>query len=335
MSINKNALIRYQVLDKCFRNSGRMYFLEDLLDEINQALMELDPLNEGIQKRQLYDDIRFMESEAGWGIPLIKERYGRRVFYRYEDLSFSINNQVLNDSEVEQIRSAIQIFSRFTGSPQFEWIHEMIPLLESKFGLIERKDQIISFDSNIDLRGMHHLTPLFNAIINERVLEISYRDFKSTEPYKIIFHPYFLKQYNNRWFVFGKNSENAISTWNLALDRIESISETDQKYEPSKMDWEDYFYDIIGVTRPVEGEIEEIVLNFSAEVAPYVITKPLHPTQKVRNIPEGIEVRIQVIPNFELERMILSFGSQVEIILPQDIREKIAFNIQKTVNYYQ
>jgi hypothetical protein len=169
MSINKNALIRYQVLDRCFRNTGRIYFWEDLLEECNNALMNFDPNNEGIQRRQLFDDIRFMESDAGWLIPLTRVRHGRKVFYRYEDLSFSINNQPLNDSEAEQLKSALQIFSRFSGTPQFEWVNEMIPMLESKFGLIERKNEIISFESNIDLKGLHFLTPLFNAIINERV----------------------------------------------------------------------------------------------------------------------------------------------------------------------
>lgn len=137
MAINKNALIRYQALDKCFSNSVRMFFWEDLLEDFNKALQDFNYESEGIQRRQLYDDIRFMESEQGWSISLEKKHYGRRVYYRYEDLHFSINNQPLNDSKAEQIKSALQIISRFSGTPQFEWVNEMIPMLESKFGLIE------------------------------------------------------------------------------------------------------------------------------------------------------------------------------------------------------
>lgn len=324
MSINKNALIRYQVLDRCFRNTGRMYFLEDLLEECNRALIDFDSKSEGIQRRQLFDDIRFMESEAGWSIPLGRIRHGRKVFYRYEDLSFSINNQPLNDSEAEQIKSALQIFSRFSGTPQFEWVNEMIPMLESKFGLIERKSEIISFESNIDLKGLHFLTPLFNAIVNERVILVKYKDFKSSEPYEIAFHPYYLKQFNSRWFVFGYNAGNQAPNWNLALDRIESLSETNQKYKQLAIDWEEYFFDLVGVTRPEGVVLQEIVLKFTPEVAPYIITKPLHPSQKHKNDPTGLEVKIKVIPNFELERLILSFGEQVKVIFPQDFKERIS-----------
>lgn len=334
MSINKNALIRYQVLDRCFRNSGRMYFLEDLLEECNKALVDFDPNSEGIQRRQLYDDIRFMESEAGWSIPLGRIRHGRKVYYRYEDLSFSISNQPLNDSEAEQIKSALQIFSRFSGTPQFEWVNEMIPMLESKFGLIERKSEIISFENNVDLKGLHFLTPLFNAIINERVLLVQYKDFKSSEPYEITLHPYYLKQYNNRWFAFGLNADNQVPNWNLALDRIESLSETAQKYSPSETDWEDYFFDLVGVTLPVGVSLQEVVLKFSPEVAPYVITKPIHPSQKHKNDPTGLEVKIKVIPNFELERLILSFGEQVKVISPQDFKERISQRLKSAGRLY-
>ncbi|GAB1447452.1 WYL domain-containing protein [Bacteroidota bacterium] len=311
-----------------------MYFWEDLLDECNLALIDLDPTSEGIQRRQLFDDIRFMESEAGWAIPLRRIRHGRKVYYRYEDLSFSISNQPLNASEAEQIKSALQIFSRFSGAPQFEWVNEMIPMLESKFGLIDRKSEIISFESNIDLKGLHFLTPLFNAITNERVLLIKYKDFKSSEPYEITFHPYYLKQYNNRWFVFGLNAHNHVPSWNLALDRIESLSETAQKYKQSKTDWEEYFFDIVGVTRSESGTQQEIVLKFSPEVAPYIITKPIHPSQKHKNDPTGLEVKIKVIPNFELEKLVLAFAEQVKVVSPKDFRERISQRIKSASSLY-
>jgi len=334
MSLNKNALIRYQVLDRCFRNPGRMYFIEDLLEECNKALFEYGFKSDGIKKRQLFDDIKFMESEAGWSIPLKRYRYGRRIYYRYEDIKFSINNQQLNNIEIEQIKSAIKILTRISGTPEFEWINQIIPFLESKFGRIKEKNKVINFEINIDLKGIHFITPLFNAIINERVLLVEYKDFKSSKPYKISFHPYYLKQYNNRWFVFGLNEEKKISNYNLALDRIENLSETDIKYQTSDIDWDDYFYDIIGVTRPINVEIQKIILNFTKELAPYIITKPIHPSQKHKMINDILEVKINVIPNYELEQLILSFGDNVTVIAPENLRNSIFTKIKSAYNNY-
>lgn len=333
MSVNKNALIRYQVLDRCFSNRGRMFFWEDLLDECNKVLSEINPVSDGISRRQLFDDIRFMESNEGWSVELERNRYGRRVYYRYLDPDYSINKQLLNEAEAEQIRSALQIISRFSGTPQFEWVNEMIPMLESRFGLIERKKEVISFESNIDLKGIEFMTPLFNAINNERVLMIMYQDFKSEGPYEVILHPYFLKQYNSRWFILGLNETTKL-IYTMALDRIESIEETNGLYIPSDIDWDDYFYDVIGVTRYAEAEVQEVILQFSSDAAPYVITKPLHPTQKHLLNEKGLEVTIKVIPNYELENVIMGFGEKVIVTFPEFLKERIAERLEKAKIQY-
>jgi hypothetical protein len=85
MATNKNAILRYQTLDKCFRNPGRMYFWEDLLEECNRALSELNGSESRISRRQLFDDIRFMESSQGWSIPLERFPFGKKAYNRYSD----------------------------------------------------------------------------------------------------------------------------------------------------------------------------------------------------------------------------------------------------------
>lgn len=327
MSINKNALLRYQVLDRCFRNTGRRFFWQDLLDEINKALEEFNGPGSGIKRRQLFDDIKFMESDQGWSIPLQRHKDGRKVYYRYADPEFSISNQPLNESEVSQIEAAISILSRFAGAPQFEAVQEMIPVLKDRLGLDHQSKEVIGLESNIDLKGIEFLSQLYDAIINERVLNVEYQDFKSEEPFTLTFHPYYLKQYNNRWFVFGLNEEHDVPTWNLALDRIESIEVTRKEYQHTDIDWNDYFYDIIGVTRYQDKEPESVVLEFTKDVAPYVQTKPLHPSQKTEWVDGKLRVTIEVIPNYELEALILSFGRKVKVLEPTVLRERITSDL--------
>lgn len=329
MPINKNAYIRYKVLDRCFSNFGRKYFWEDLLEAVNNAL--IDNNGSGIARTQLYKDISFMESEAGFSIPLEKLRDGQRVYYRYEVRNFSIKNSPLSSIEADNIKSALLVLSRFKGLPQFEWVNELIPVLNDKLGFANDSKQVIYFDSNIDYSGINHFEPLFNAITSNRVLEIEYQDFKNPLPYKVVFHPYVLKQYNNRWFVFGLNEEFQNPFWNLALDRIQSINEVQNTYVISDIDWDDdYFYDIIGVTRMQDVEIQEVVLQFSPELAPYVQTKPIHPTQSKPKFLESGEmvVTIRVIPNYELERLILSYGERVKVIAPSTIQNSIKSRVQ-------
>ena len=335
MAVNKNALIRYQALDRCFRNTGRRYFWQDLLEECNRALANANFEGAGIQRRQLYDDIRFMESEEGWSIELAKEKFGRKVYYRYADPSYSINSQPLNASEAEQLKAALQILSRFSGLPHFEWINEMIPSVEAQLGAVARDREVMSFQSNVDLIGFHHITPLFNAIVNRRVMRVMYQDFKNPEPYEVIFHPYFLKQFNDRWFAFGLNEEHEVVNWNLAIDRIQSLDETDHLYADTQIDWEEYFYDVIGVTRKLEDEPSEVVLRFSPSVAPYITTKPIHPSQRSTSDESGLLVRIKVIPNYELESLILSFGDRVTVLSPASLRESVKNRLSNAAAAYE
>lgn len=335
MSTNKNALLRYQVLDRCFRNSGRKFFWQDLLDEINKALVEYNGPESKIKRRQLFDDIKFMESDQGFSIPLKRHKDGKKVYYRYDDKDFSISKQPLNEEEKTQIKAAISVLSRFSGAPQFESVQEMIPFLQDRLGLKGTPKEVISLESNIDLKGLHYFATLYDAIVKEQVLDVHYRDFKSEEPFSIKFHPYYLKQYNSRWFVFGLNEELNISTWNLALDRIENVSHLRASYRQCEIDWYDYFYEIIGVTKMPGEEVQEIVLEFSEVSAPYVKTKPIHPTQKTEKKDGKLIVRIKVIPNYELESQILSFGENVKVLAPSDLKKRIETKLSVSLNNYQ
>lgn len=335
MPINKNAYIRYQILDRCFSNYGRKFYWQDLLETVNNEL--IDSNGSGIGRTQLYKDISFMESESGFSIPLEKIQDGQRKYYRYGDKNFSIKNSPLSTIESENIKSALLVLSRFKGLPQFEWVNELIPVLNDKLGFSNDSKQVIHFDSNVDYSGIKLIEPLFNSITNHRVLEVDYQDFKTPLSYKVVFHPYVLKQFNNRWFVLGLNEENQNPFWNLALDRIQSIKELENPYINSDIDWDDdYFYDIIGVTRIQDAEVQEIVLQFSPELAPYIQTKPIHPTQSKPKFLESGEmvVTIKVIPNYELERLILSYGERVKVIAPTSVQSSLKSRISAMNTLY-
>jgi predicted DNA-binding transcriptional regulator YafY len=288
---------------------------------------------EGIGKTQFYADMQYMEFSE-WKAPIEKYKDGRTVYFKYSDPSYSINNQPLNESEAKQLKSALQVLSRFKGIPQFEFINEIIPAIESKLGLVSLEKEVMSFENNLDYEGSKFITPLFNAIVNKRALTIEYQDFKSPLPYTISFHPYYMKQYNNRWFVFGYNEFTKTEYWNMALDRIKIIEEAKTKYIETVIDWEAYFYDIIGVTKKLEDDLQVIKLWFSPSQAPYIITKPIHPSQKCKNTEDGLEVTISVIPNYELEKLILSFGETVKVISPKTFQEIILGRINETLKKY-
>lgn len=335
MATNKHAIIRYQTLDKCFRNPGRRYYIEDLIEACNSSIYEFSGNDEGIKRRQIFEDIKFMESPQGWNVPLERCRDGHKVYYRYSDKAFSINNQPLNETEENQLKEALLTLSRFKGMPQFEWVDEISARLDSGLGLSNNTDKIIEFDQNNYLKGLEYISSIYNSILYKRAISILYKSFKLDAIQQIIFHPYFLKQYNNRWYVFGMNDETKL-IMNLALDRISSLQETIKKYTPNKsIDFNEYFEDIIGVTISNEETIQHIELSVSNSLLPYIQTKPIHGSQKIKvNGKTHTVVSLDLIPNYELESLILSYGEGMEVVSPKSLRNKIKKRINLLNNNY-
>ena len=334
MATNKNASIRYRALDKCFRDYRHRYFIEDLIEKCEEELESFN-FTANVSRRQIFDDIRFMESDAGWAIPLERLKDGKKTYYRYSDRDFTINEQPLTDDEAQQLKTMIITLSRFRGLPSNEWMEEVISNLEWRFNLKGNNENIISFEQNCNLKGLDKLSLVIDATSNHQPMSITYRNYKAYGVEEsILFHPYFVKQYNNRWFLFGLNHKrNQIS--NLALDRIIDAKTTDAiKFVPNtNVDFNHYFDDIVGVTIPHEEVVKEhIVLQFSKQRFPYVISKPIHHSQKTISEDE-CRISIDVMPNNELVAHLLSFGSDVEIVAPASLRcyisEKIKENFKK------
>ena len=333
MATNKHAQIRYTILDRCFSNSNRLYTYLDLLDEVNNVLYDLG--TDGIQLRQLQYDIEHMKSDSGWAIPLDESlKKGRKKAFRYLDKNFSISNHPLNFNDSEQLETTIAILSRYKHRSEFSWLEELIPRMEQSFKLVDSGDNgIISYQENLDLKGREHIGTLFNLILKRKKIKINYEPYGKPQ-FNVKISPYHVKQYNNRWFLFCFN-EDYKTISNYPLDRINSIEELSNSFIPSTINWLDYFDDIIGVTKPEGGKLEKTHLKFSEKRIHYVLTKPLHGSQKLdRSDPTGRTISIEVIPNNELYQLLLSFGADIEVISPKLVRVEIINKIKLMSNQY-
>tara|TARA_R110000868_G_scaffold106365_5_gene291778 strand:- start:3680 stop:4675 length:996 start_codon:yes stop_codon:yes gene_type:complete len=331
MATNKHAQIRYNILDNCLSNFQRRFTYADLLEEVNKVLFEMG--TEGIQVRQLKYDISFMQEFFGVKInENLKD--GKKKVLRYASKEFSIADHPLNQNDSEQLQTTIAILSRYRRREGFDWIEEIIPRMEAAFELVANAhNSAISYQENKYLKGREHLGALFNLIIKNKVTELEYKPYKK-EAITVLVHPYHLKQYNNRWFLFCYNEKfKAIS--NYPLDRINRIEDKGRSFEIPDINWEDYFEDIIGVTRPDDDELQKIKLKFSEGRIKYVTTKAIHESQKLdREDTSGLTVEIEVIPNQELYQTILSFGEDVEVVSPAIVREVVAEKVKKMNQIY-
>ncbi len=336
MSTNKSALIRYKTIDQCLRNRYRKWTLDDLIEKVSDALYEFEGITTGVSKRTLQADIQFMRSDKlGYNAPIVVTE---RKFYTYEDADYSITQLPIKEEDVDKMREIVSLLKQFNGFHYFDEMTELIAKLENNiYKSAKKTPNYIQFEDNKQLKGINLLNGLYQAILNKRPLLIEYKSFRSKEVIKEIYHPYLLKEYRNRWFLITRNNKGTLLI-TLALDRIEAFYELDSAlFKPYEgIDFDSYFSECIGVTRTYKDRPQKIILKFNIRNAPYVKTKPLHHSQQIITEDEtGLTIRIDVIPNFELEREILGFGENVEVLGPRNLKRMIKHRIDLLFKLYE
>ena len=325
MPVDKQVLLRYQVLNDCFRNPYREYAIDDLVDACSEAMrLKLD-MTAGVSKRTVQNDIANLQLPP-YSIRLDETFYrGKKRLYRYTDTNYSLPMYRMNDGERHKIQDAIYVLKDFEGEPLYDWARTVLMQVEG--GLLnETTKSVVSFQTNPDLKGLNLFNELLQAILSKRVLKITYAPF-GKDSYQERIYPYHLKQYNDRWYLIAQ-AVGYDTFAHYALDRIENFEEIQMKYKEAEVDFEEYFDDVIGVTVP-EGEPEDIVIKVAKKRYNYIKTKPLHLSQRV--VEEGDDyavISINVKVNNELEAQLLSFGSDVEVLKPASFRTRISEKIQ-------
>lgn len=328
MPVDKQVLLRYQVLNKCFRNRYREYTIDDLVDECNKALHRIDKPD--VSKRTIQNDINMLE--ADYGIRLNERlRQGRKRLYRYVDTDYTLPLYRMNDAERNKIEDAIYVLRQFKGEPLYDWVRTILMQIEG--GLFDGESSpIVSFQSNLDLKGLEHFSKLLQAILTKRVLKLRYTPYGKNQITATV-HPYHLKEYNDRWYLIAQ-AKGYESYAHYALDRIDDFEEVAVPYNEPGIKFDEYFDDVIGVTVP-EEEPEDVVLRISKPRFEYIRTKPLHLSQRIVEENDYFAViTINVKVNKELEALILSFGNDIEVLSPDDFRTRIAKKIQSMNQKY-
>ncbi len=335
MAVTKNALIRYKTIDKCLQNQYREWTLEDLIHACSQALYEFEGRDVNVSRRTIQMDLQLMRSDKlGYNAPI--EVYDKK-FYRYAEPDYSITNIPLTESDMGVLSETMAMLKQFQDFSLFGEFKGIFNKLEDKIYTKKNiRGAIIHLDKNEGLKGLEYLDELYQSILKEMVVILTYKSFKARHPKVIVFHPYLLKEYNNRWFVLGKpHAEEQLLT--LALDRIMGIDYNfNLEYQKRQLDADDYYKDTIGVTVMGEDSVQQIRLMIDRTNAPYVFTKPFHSSQRIVERHKGgsITFEINVHINFELERLILGFGDSIEVLEPLELRDRIHKKLKMAMERY-
>ena len=300
-----------------------------------------------IQLKKAFPEVVKALEKVEPGSVIDNGKTGKGKAYRYigkEDDPLAAERQAIEQKRLEDYVAFCKASAGILPSSWFSSYFENTQLLldtnrEAESGASHICSSLEQNLTNIDL------LPVFNkAITDKKVLRFSYQRF-GQEPFELIFHPQFLKEYNGRWFVLGEANREPFKAYNVPLDRIigELIEASDVEYIPApKGFYQDFFKNIIGVTHEKGAKVEQVVIRTKTEYQHgLLLTKPLHHSQK-ETLPFGKyedgdygEVTLTIEPNREFRGRILMYGESLEVIQPLTLREEIIEIIRKQILQYK
>ena len=321
MANTKDYSMREMIIDQCL-GTGREFTREELQEAVNKGLQSRDMLPIKSKVTILQDinemDEKFRRMYGTSGI--VFEDRGRKRYYRYRDGIESIYNRELTSDEIEKLQEVRSLLQGLHGMPQMEWLDQVSVRFDQNIMGPER--HIASFEEGTAGDSQFFLQ-LFEAVNLKQVLTIEYRRFGLESKERII-HPYFLKQFMRRWYLCATIEGKEFITI-FALDRILSVRKnTEVAFRETTIDFNHYFDDIVGVTHPDNGVVEQIVIEGDSWAEYYLRTLPIHPLQQLESQGEkGCRVTLSLMVNRELEREILSYGEHLKVIAPEHLRERM------------
>lgn len=333
--MNNDQYTRYKTLDRCFRNVSGTYTIDDLVDECTKAV-SAQHFDDSIKvaRRTVEKDIEDIKLKYNVSFAELP-RYGHKRVYKYEDCSYSLMTYLLADGEMEKqmLQNVLEQLQRYEDVPQYKWLYILIQnILAGK----NAENTPISFQNNPDLLGMEHFGTLLDAILRKRAITIGYKPHHKDETEQVV-HPYMLKQYNDRWFLIGHRQDSEKILTNYAIDRITSVVHNDIEFVESSFSHDEYFEDVIGVSRYEDAEAEEVTIRVSKHRYPYILSKPLHESQtEISSLrtDDTYTIRIKVHINRELESLLFSFGNDIEVLSPESLRAQMKAKIVDLMQKY-
>lgn len=341
MPTNKNALIRYKHLDRLLSDRHHYYTMSDLASKVN-AMLEDDGFKR-VTRRSIENDVEALK-DAPFRADIETFKIDGKTIYRYRRCSYSIFREELSREEVRLLREVLSTIGQFQGLNHFEWLDR----LKNDLGL-KSKRKIISFSNNPNLQNSNLLGTLFDVISNEVAIRLSYHTFSDVTVRSIVFQPYLLKQYNDRWFLIGA-ADSDKKILNFPLDRIDKVEALPQvRYVPCPLNLQERFKDIVGVTFHDNYPVEHILFWVSDASKNYIITKPIHESQRQYHGDRELQLRTQYptleggtffsidcIKNYELIRELCAYGKDL-IVLHSDgtVAEDVRKRMREMVEQYE
>lgn len=331
MPINKDAYLRYRVIDRLLRDND--YVKTSTI--VNKVYERHDI---SVAGRTVNKDVTDMQTELHAPIEYCKRHkayfYPENVAEIFPSLNLDLHPDEITAltfyAKTLQQYKDFGIFEDFTNA--IDKVTDAVRIKSTQSAV--RQKMIIQPENFPKFHGSDLIPEIISGFDTKKKFEFAYLKHTSDTPKRHLVTPLLLKEYDHLWYLIGQIEGKEFVTI-FALDRISNFQLSNSDCEiVSSFDPDHYFNHAFGIAVP-EGEVEDVVLEFDAWRGRYLVSAPIHKSQElVEETEDKITLRIKVIPFHELHAKILSYGNTARVVSPESLKLKIKKLLQESLDKY-
>jgi len=277
-----------------------------------------------VSEKTIQRDIDFMRYQLGLPIEYDQLHFG----FVYTEPVTSFPTIQVSEGEIVALFIAQKALQQYHGTPfegplraAFKKIgHGLNDKVSFSWSEL---DSAISFrnvgQSEADLQVFEILS---HAVLDSGEIEFRYRKLKGAEAETRRVRPYHLGCVDHQWYLFGFDlSRQQLRTF--ALPRIREPRRTGARFRrPANFSIGKFLDSSFGI---FEGNDRTTVrICFTPFAAQLVRERTWHHSQKIKELPNGgLELHLELGSLEEIERWILSWGDQAEVLEPATLRRRL------------
>ena len=288
-----------------------------------------------VSSRTIKRDIEYFRDMIGAPIAYDRARRG----YYYTEANYRLPLLLMQESEIFSIFLAEKVLAQYRNTPLYQ---SLKTVFEKLTGYLP---DTVSIPTNMLQDNFSMFTEpapeldqavwqaVFNALRDSLTLSFDYRNPGRSEAIRRNVDPYHVVCYRGEWYLIGFCHYGKAERI-YALSRMRNAVATASSFSrPATFNAEEYFGNHFGIFR---GEEEyQVQLHFCVEAAPYVLERKWHHTEVKEGQADG-SVMLTFSTNhlFEVKRWVLSWGKEVTVIAPIELREDVQRELAAAARNY-
>lgn len=290
-------------------------------------------------KRTILRDLDILQ-QAGFPINFEQREFGRK-FWKLTQGFIESEKLALSITEMLSLFLSQRLLAPLAGTQFGDGLATALQKIKS---LLPK--QALSYfddlDKSILVKGLvshdysgqdKQISILNDAIVNERVVKISYRSASKKRDLTTNFHPYGIVLFGATLYTIGVLEEYG-EVRTLKVSRIAGLQRTDKTFErPLNFSLAAHTHGSFGIFGP--GKYQTIRIRFTGWAATNLREQQWHHSQKIiKDTSKQLTAEFELSSTVEFKRWLLGFGRHAVVLKPKKLVKEIAKELMEAYGKY-